>query len=60
MPEFTDTDRWNWWFGGHKRKREEYVSEYLRGVEEKWTPDQWRGYVDDRLREESEVPTAVA
>lgn len=39
-----DTERFDYWFGPDSKHSD--INEYLRGVREGWTADQWRAWID--------------
>jgi hypothetical protein len=45
-----DAARFDWYFGPNVLKPADFMSEYLRGVREQWTPDQWRAAIDAAMK----------
>lgn len=45
-----DAERFAWWFSDIDKK--EFIKEYLRGVREKWTLEQWRSAIDAARKEQ--------
>lgn len=47
----TDTDRFDWFFGsGDQKAKYDFMAVYLKGLSERWTPDQWRAAIDQAMR----------
>jgi hypothetical protein len=47
-----DAARFNWYFG-RTGKESVFVGEYMRGIREGWTPDQWRAAIDAAMSEKT-------
>lgn len=45
-----DAARFDWYFGPNVLKPADFMSEYLRGVREQWTPAQWRAAIDAAMK----------
>lgn len=39
-----DRERWDWFFGPLDKR--DFLAEYMNGIGEKYTPDEWRAAVD--------------
>jgi len=51
--EINDTVRFDWFFGVTSKVA--FLDDYIRGVSEGWTPDQWRAAIDQQIiKEQSE------
>ena len=50
---FTDTERFDWYFGSSDKLP--FVETYLKGMIEKWTPNQWRAAIDAEMVKEARV-----
>lgn len=47
-----DAVRFAWWFSAEGK--EAFLTEYLRGVREGWSLDQWRAAIDKAMQQQDE------
>jgi hypothetical protein len=44
-----DAERFDWYFGPDSVKCTDFMTQYFKGMKERWTPDQWRAAIDAAL-----------
>jgi hypothetical protein len=54
----TDTERLEWFFGNTPKS--DFLLAYLKGIQEKWSPDQWRAAIDEAIDSGSTGPSCRA
>jgi hypothetical protein len=46
-----DNARFEWWFSeAHGAAKAAFLTEYIRGIQDRWTLDQWRAAIDAGMR----------